>query len=182
MERPPAVVEGGELYREACATCHGLDGTGTDDGPQILSPVRPYATYVVRHGRANEMGFMTGMDPFDSDALADHELVAILDWLSAAAKPTTGEGLYVRFCGNCHGADAWGGRVGQDLTREIDETDELFEKVREGHGGARYADRTEYMPGWTRAALIDEDVLAIAAYIGSLPVGPDDEHDDDDDD
>jgi mono/diheme cytochrome c family protein len=176
------MIDGAELYRETCSGCHGADATGTTAAPQILSPVRPYATFVVRNGRSNEMGFTTGMDAFDSVALPDEDLTAILVWLSAAPNPTTGEGLYVRYCGNCHGADAQGGRTGEDLTGEIDEVDEVFEKIRDGHGGTRYADRTEYMPAWSRAELADHEIEAIRAYIASLPVRPDDDDDGDDDD
>jgi cytochrome c oxidase cbb3-type subunit 3 len=172
----PEMIGGAELYRDNCARCHGSDGAGGSMGPQVLSPVRAYATYVVRHGRGAEMGFMTGMDPFDATMLADGDLTQILDWLAAAPKPATGEGLYVRFCGNCHGANAQGGRSGKDLTSELDE---LEEKVREGHGGARFGDRKEYMPAWTGTEITDAELEAIRAYVASLPPGPGDDDDDD---
>ena len=160
---------GEELFRESCSMCHGADGAGSMDGPQLLSPVRPFATYVIRNGRDKQMGFPDAMAPFGTDLLSDAELGRILDWLGAAPKPATGEGLYVRFCGNCHGANAQGGRVGKDITSELDE---VFEKVREGHGGASYAARTKYMPGWLASELTDAEVASIAAYLGTLPRGP----------
>jgi mono/diheme cytochrome c family protein len=82
---------------------------------------------------------------------------------------------YVRFCRNCHGADAHGGRVGESITGE---SDELHEAVREGHGGDRYADRTEYMPAWTTAELSDVEVALVADYLATLPPGPDNDDDD----
>lgn len=160
---------GEELFRESCSMCHGVDGAGSMDGPQLMSPVRAFATYVIRNGRDKQMGFKDAMAPFGGDLLSDAELARILDWLSAAPKPVAGEGLYVRFCGNCHGANAQGGRVGKDLTGNLDE---VFEKVRKGHGGTSYGARTKYMPGWLASELTDAEVAAIAAYIGSLPPGP----------
>jgi hypothetical protein len=65
--------------------------------------------------------------------------------------------------------------VGEGLSG-IDEPDQVFETVREDHGGSHYADRTEYMPGWTSSELTDQDVAAITA----LPPGPDDEEEDED--
>ena len=185
---PPPDPTAAELFGEYCSRCHGPDGAGAQSGPQILSPVRAYATYVVRNGRGIEMGFPSGMDPIPVGVLPDAQLDSILSWLAAAPKPTTGQGLYTRYCGNCHGADAWGGRVGQDLTHEVgehfddDDDDEILEAVREGHARTRYGDRTEYMPSWTAAELSLADVAAITAYIGSLPRNPDDDDDDDDDD
>ncbi|MGN6107470.1 MAG: c-type cytochrome [Kofleriaceae bacterium] len=178
---PPA-ADGAELYRVNCARCHGPDGAGTAMAPQVLSPVRPYATYVVRHGRGPEMGFPEGMEALEPGALSDAQLGAILDWLGEPAKPTTGQGLYVRFCGNCHGANAQGGRVEEDLTGEADEPDELFEKVREGHGDDRYGARTKYMPAWTRSEITDAEIDLIVAYVASLPPAPDDDDDDDEHD
>ncbi|NVB79363.1 MAG: c-type cytochrome [Kofleriaceae bacterium] len=165
-------VSGEELFRENCAMCHGADGGGSMDGPQILSPVKPFATYTVRTGRDKQMGFRDAMPAFGDDVLSDAELSRVLDFLAAAPKPSTGEGLYVRFCGNCHGANAQGGRVGQDVTHELDE---VSEKVREGHGGTNYGARTKYMPSWTSAELTDAEVDLIAAYLATLPPGPGDD-------
>jgi len=30
---------------------HGADGAGSMDGPQVLSPVRDFATFTIRNGR-----------------------------------------------------------------------------------------------------------------------------------
>jgi mono/diheme cytochrome c family protein len=168
-----------ETFRENCAQCHGTGGAGGAKGPQILNPVNAYATYVVRNGRGIEMGFADEMPMVPTYQISDADLQAILTMLGEATKPTTGEGLYVRFCGNCHGADAWGGRVGKGLT---DELDELREAVRDGHGGSRFGERDEYMPAWTSSALANPDIALIEAYLPSLPPGPDDDDDDDDSD
>ena len=38
-ERPTAEDSGREVYDESCASCHGLDLRGTDEGPSFLSIV-----------------------------------------------------------------------------------------------------------------------------------------------
>lgn len=177
----PQHAEGEAVYRESCMQCHGDTGEGSVKGPQILSPVIPYATYVTRTGRAQEMGYADAMPAFAGE-LGDEEISAVLAWLSLPPKPTDGAGLYTRFCGNCHGADAFGGRVGEDLTGEVGEgAGEVMEKVREGHGGTSYGNRTKYMPSWSVAELTNAEVASITSYIALLPPNPngDGEHDDD---
>lgn len=159
------MVDGEAEFVDNCSTCHGVDAMGTNDGPQILSPVKPYATYVVRHGCGIEMGFPTGMDAFDTAKLSDAQLTAILDWLGSAPKPTTGADLYTRFCNNCHGATATGGRVGKNIKREINNMNQI---VRAGHGGTNYGARTSYMPAWSADTLTDADLNLLRTYISGL--------------
>jgi mono/diheme cytochrome c family protein len=95
----------------------------------------------------------------------------------------------VRFCANCHGADARGGRVGKGI---IDEVDDIDERVREGHGGTDYGARYDFMPSWSTSDLTNADVSSIAAYLQTLGGGDgdgghhgdgdggDDDHGDDD--
>lgn len=173
----PTPVDGAATYRDACAQCHGADGDGNDMGPQILSPVVPYATYVIHTGR-DEMGYADPMPSFTGE-LTDAEITAVLAWLALPPKPTDGAGLYRRFCGNCHGDDAWGGRVDEDLTGKADEPDEVLEEVREGHHDMRYGEREKYMPAWSASELTNAEVALITGYIASLPPAPDDDDDDD---
>lgn len=169
------------VYLERCSMCHGESGDGTTAGPQIRNPVRGFATYVIRNGRASEMGYADPMPSFSEGEVSDLE--PIFTWLERPPHPTDGPTLYVRYCGNCHGSDARGGRVSEDITHEAREgVDEISEKVREGNGGTNYAARKKYMPAWSASELSDADVSEIAKYIASLPAGPGDHDDDDDDD
>lgn len=161
----PQPVDGAAVFAETCSQCHGPDGQGTVDGPQILSPVRAYATYVIRNGRTSQMGFKTGMDAFDATKLSDEELTAVLDYLSAAPHPTTGTDLYDRYCQNCHGANGRSGRVGKDIVRELAE---ISQKIRFGHGGSQYASRTSYMPSWPATEISDSDIALLKSYIATL--------------
>lgn len=171
----PEARTGAEVYAAQCGSCHGPEGEGSALAPQIQSPVVGYATYVARAGR-DEMPFEGAMPAFSADALSDQDLGAALEHLRSFPKPTDGAGLYTRYCGNCHGGDAQGGRVGQDLTHEVhEEPDEFVEKVREGEGGTEYGARTEYMPAWSAEELTDGDVGLIVAYLQTLPLGPGEE-------
>src|SRR5690349_7448694 len=65
-------LDGQAIYGDRCIRCQGADGAGSMGAPQILSPVIPYATYVVKNGRDKEMGFPGKMPSF-ADRLNDEE-------------------------------------------------------------------------------------------------------------
>jgi mono/diheme cytochrome c family protein len=174
-------LTGKVLYVDTCAQCHGENGEGNDLGPQVLNPVRDYATYVTRNSRGiemTEMGYVDEMPAHGTDLMTDAELGLVMDFLAEAPKPTDGEGLYTRFCGNCHGANGWGGRVEQDVQHEADEA---LETVRDGEGDSKFWDRTEYMPEWNAQQLTDDEVAKIEAYLSTLPANPNGEEEDDED-
>jgi mono/diheme cytochrome c family protein len=156
---------GASLFADNCATCHGDDGAGSLDGPTVLSPVTGFATYVVRNGRGAEMGFSTGMDPFDTTDLTDDQLTKVLTFLQSAPHPTTGADLYGRYCINCHGKDGRSGRVRINIVSHVLE---LQLKVRYGHGGTNYGARTSYMPAWPATEISDADLTALRTYVQSL--------------
>jgi len=168
-----------KLYEQRCGSCHGAAGVGTEVGPQIQNPVVGYATYVTRTGR-NEMGYPNGMNPIAEAGLPDEDLSAILDFLGEAKKPADGQGLYVRFCANCHGVDANGGRVDKALLGEAEE-DEFVEAIREGEGDQNYGDREEYMPSYSSTDLTEQEGELIRVYVASLGPGEEEEEEDEDD-
>ena len=156
---------GADVYAAVCATCHGSTGEGTDKGYELRHPVRGYSTFVVRNGRPGVEFPMSEMSAYDTSLLSVQQLEEIWDFLSDMPQPTTGEGLFLGYCANCHGADALGGVVDQDL----DEEDflDILEQVREGDGENDYAARLEYMPSWTNAELSDEEVQLISDYLSA---------------
>ncbi|MFT3837898.1 MAG: cytochrome c [Myxococcaceae bacterium] len=171
---------GEALFSARCAACHGKSGEGTALAYQIRSPVVPYATWVVRHGRFEQLVYPGAMSAFSAETLSDEELSLILAFLAAPA-PTDGKSAYTRYCGNCHGSEGAGGRVEKPLVHKAHkEPDELTEKAREGHGGENYGERRKYMPSWTPAELPDQTLAAISAYLASLPDPGGDDDDDDD--
>jgi ubiquinol-cytochrome c reductase cytochrome c subunit len=147
-----------------CAACHGPDGAGTKLGPELLHPRRDQATWVVRNGREGR-GFPGPMAAYPSATISDQQLTEILDWLSSPPRPSDGRGLYLDFCGNCHGADGRGGVVGQIAAGKSIAT--IVTKVRTGHGGQAYAVRTAYMPKFTTDDLSDVELQAIESFLGA---------------
>ena len=156
-----------ERYSMECARCHGANGEGTADGPQIQSPVPGFATWVVRNGREG-LGFPDEMPAFDEAVMPQADLDEIITWLHDQPLPVDGAGYYKRFCGNCHGADARGGNARHGLVGR--RLAEYLQLVRSGVGGANYSSRTRYMPRFTTTELKDADVELIwqAVNGGSL--------------
>lgn len=171
-EVPLDVTDGGALYAAYCASCHGLDGSGTEQAPTILNPVRGYATYVVRAGRG-DMGYRAPMAKISEVELSAPQLDLVIDWLRQAPKPREPLALYLRFCGNCHGIDASGGRSDKDIRGE--DFDEVEETIRKGHGRTRYAEADEYMPAWPADELTQEEVQAIASWLALQKEDDDDD-------
>lgn len=156
-------------FSRNCATCHGDDGQGTSSAPQIKNPVVDYATWVVRNGRASTMGFTGAMPAATEAALPASDLDEIFAFLGQFPHPTDGEGLYLRFCGNCHGSDAKGGATGEGLSRALGKGDAtVISMVRKGNGGTTYSDRKKYMPKWTTAEITDDEVKLVTAYLRTL--------------
>ena len=151
-----------EHYQVKCAACHGANGEGAPLGPQIKSPVYPYATWVTRNGRSG-VGFSSVMPAYSEAELPGPMLDGILNWLAEAPKPRDGQGLNARFCANCHGSDGRGGPTRAGILGE--DLDEYIETVRDGEGGRNYGDRGEYMPAWGRLDLTDADIRLIHAYL-----------------
>ncbi len=164
----PVAFEGSgvEVFAAVCANCHGSTGEGTDKGYELRHPARGYATFVVRSGRPGVEFPMSEMSAYDTSLLTVQQLEEIWDFLSDMPQPTTSEGLFLDYCANCHGADALGGVVDQDLDEEV--FIDILEQVREGDGENDYAARLEYMPSRTDAELSDAEVRLISDYLSAL--------------
>lgn len=165
----PTQVEsqGKELYQIWCAECHGEEGEGSEEAFQIQNPIINYASFVIRNGRET-FTFEEDMPAFDTETLRDDEVNAILFFLRQAPKPTTGAGLFGRFCANCHGANADGGVVGVSAVEEAqDKPEEVLETVREGEGESA-AQRFEYMPKFSQEDLSNAEVEQITDFLLSL--------------
>ncbi|MFN3199464.1 MAG: c-type cytochrome [Bradymonadia bacterium] len=167
-------------YAVACAGCHGATGEGHRRGPQLRSPVVPYATHITRNGRSG-VGYDDAMPAYGHAEISDTELEEMLAWLGSFPKPTDGAGLYGRFCANCHGADGRGGPTRASIRG--DDLGDWFEAIREGEGGRNYGSRGDYMPRWSRSAITDDEVRKMYQHIrgggGSTSAGDEEEEDDD---
>ena len=158
-----------------CSTCHGPHGEGTIVGPEIRHTPTAYATWVVRHGRPYPPPGMTVMiafpqtttDPLNMPAISDADLTAVLAWLDGQPKPTTGQGLYKDFCGNCHGPSSPTGGI-IPISIQGKPMSDIDTKVRAGFGTDQSM-RNLYMPSEDTTALTDAELLLIKQFVGATP-------------
>ena len=162
-------LTGEQLFLAYCSGCHGADAMGTTLAYELRHVDREYAHWVVRNGRAGGEFDPNAMPAFTEDALSPDQLDAIVDHLDTFPQPTTGEGLFLDYCANCHGADARTGPVQVDMLAEItDEPGKALEAVREGEGDANIGARHEFMPSVSADRLSNVQVQAIVDYVLSL--------------
>ena len=159
-------LSGEQLYGAFCAACHGADANGTVLAYEVRHPDREYARWVVRNGRMGTEFGDSVMMPFSDQLLSDDDLDLVFDWLDAFPQPDTGEGLYLDYCRNCHGADAGGGVVDKPI-QGVSVSDAL-EKAREGEGGQSYGSRGEFMSAFAEDRLSESEIVAIVQYIATL--------------
>ncbi len=93
--------DGKALYLQHCALCHGQDAMGTAIWEADIRGYDPIHD-IVANGRGT-------MEPI---AINDNDNAKIQTYLLSLAPANAtldGEALYLRYCGECHGADATGG-------------------------------------------------------------------------
>lgn len=127
---PPAAAQpdaprGKTLYVESCASCHGEDARGTENGPPLTDSGAAAVDFYLRTGRmplASSNDQAVRKDPaFSEDEIA--EIVAyvaalgsgppIPDVFAEGAPLDTGATLYIANCAPCHGAGGNGGAAGR---------------------------------------------------------------------
>jgi mono/diheme cytochrome c family protein len=149
-----------------CVQCHGDDGKGVaGKGPDIQHPVNDYFTWVIRNGRMHP-NFPEAMPAFTTAMVSDAQLQAILTFLAAFPKPTTGMGLFVDYCANCHGADGAGGVTMRPIASEP--MTMFTTLVRNGHSAGMFSNRREYMPKWTTTEITNAELQLIFTYVSGL--------------
>jgi mono/diheme cytochrome c family protein len=157
---------GTAAYEMHCMMCHGIQGVGTVLAPETQHPVRDYSTWVVRTGLPG-VGFLKPMAAIPPAMLSDANLMLIFDYLDKPPQPTMAEGLYLDYCGNCHGADGKGGPTTRNITGAV--THPLLEVSREGTHPGMYDERNEYMPGYPTSRISDAELELINDYVEALP-------------
>ena len=159
--------DGAQLFAQFCAPCHGNEAQGTNLAYEIQHPPVEYATWVIRNGRPGVEFPDAMMAAWAEATLSDADVTAILAYLDEFPQPTTGEGLYLDYCANCHGTDAQGGVVGVSPLEEIidGDYDKVFEQVREGDDEGGPGARSNYMPAFGTDALTDAEVDLIVDYL-----------------
>ena len=158
-EGGPSAPSGVHAYAARCAKCHGAEGRGGMYAPEIMHPVREYASWVVRHGRP-----YSKMPAFEGEALGEAELSAIFDYLDTPPQPTTGAKLFADYCGNCHDDDGRSGPPRQELTQHYAE---IVARVRQGANPGQFQDRQRAMPAFSKERLSDAQLQRIIDYLRS---------------
>jgi len=150
----------------SCVTCHGPNGEGTVVGPEIRFTPKEYAVAVVRNGRKTPNGMASGMVAFPTTTLSDADLDSINTWQNSFAKPTTGQGLYLSMCGNCHGPSTpTGGSAPISIQGKSKADVSMY--VRNGNG-TDFSMRATYMPKFDTTLLTEADLALIETYLGSM--------------
>jgi cytochrome c oxidase cbb3-type subunit 3 len=122
---PQAITNGGAMFRNRCAGCHGPDARGYL-GPDLTGLWSSGGTDdrifdIVRRGIPG-----TEMPPADPQRVPDGDIWKILAYLSTmTAVPTSlptgnaenGERIFRANCGSCHLVNGRGGLLGPDLSR-----------------------------------------------------------------
>jgi mono/diheme cytochrome c family protein len=157
-------TDGPSYYAAYCQACHGAQGVGGPLAPEIQHPVRDYSSWVVRHGRAVTT-FPKAMDIVAPDKISDMNLALVWDYLDLPPQPTTGQALYLDYCGNCHGADGKGGPTTRNILNELAK---LKDNVRKGTHPGEFDMRKEYMPAFSTTRLSDAEVNLIYTYVESM--------------
>jgi mono/diheme cytochrome c family protein len=148
----------------SCGLCHGANGEGaTGLGPEIRFTPKDYALYAVRNGRKTPSGQASAMVAFPATSLADADLEAINTWQNSFAKPTTGQGLYLAMCGNCHGPTTpTGGSAPVSIKGKSQIEVAMY--VRNGNG-TDASMRATYMPKYDATLLTDAELASIVTYL-----------------
>jgi quinol---cytochrome-c reductase cytochrome c subunit len=190
---PPRDVR--QIFLSDCAVCHGSSGRGTDRGPSLAAVGRASLDYQLSTGRMPLVGVGrdaaepgSPLQPLPNTAGGDPDLVprrhdpaydgptiaALIDYVSTltggggpdiphpvGGNLAEGGDLFRLQCAACH---AWAGDGGALLRREApalhaSTRTQIAEAIRLGPG---------QMPAFGDAALTDEQVASVAAYVRYL--------------
>lgn len=165
---------GAELYQQACASCHGMSGEGTQRGPALTGVGPADVDFQLSTGRMplqHEQRSDVHRDPVLSPAQIDALVrqVASFPPGGGPAIPVvrpgdthSGRELYLTYCSACHSAAGVGatlnnGRFAPSLFRAT--PTQIGEAIRVGPG---------LMPAFPAGVLSDTDVDNIAGYVDVL--------------
>lgn len=178
---------GAARYEASCASCHGMGGVGTADGPPLIDAGAASVDFMLRTGRMplpEPDARMTPKRPAYDEATIQ-ALVAYVSSLgqgppipgvqvTGATDIAAGRAAYVATCAACHGAAGTGDAVGGgSVAPPVLDTPptQVGEAIRTGPGA---------MPAFGPGQLSDEQLAEIAAYLafvrdkaapGGQPIG-----------
>lgn len=156
-------VTGEELFVSLCAPCHGSQAEGTALGYELRHHDPAHFEWVLRNGRPGLEFGGSIMAAYSEDVVSPSDAAKILDFLASFPQPDTAEGLYLDYCGNCHGATPGGGLVEEDIVGKS--LHDITEKVREGENPGMVGERQLYMPSFDSEHLTDDELASIESFI-----------------
>jgi ubiquinol-cytochrome c reductase cytochrome c subunit len=173
-EDPEAVERGLQLYLVGCASCHGLNGAGTSQGPDLRGAGAAAADFQLSTGRmpntSPDRQSVTKRSPYTRAEIDD--LVAyvaslgpgppIPDVVTPPGDLQEGAQLYLDNCAACHSAAGNGGAlsVGRDAPTVHGATPvEVGEAIRTGPGN---------MPIFGPGTFTRQQVNSIVRYVEYL--------------
>jgi len=171
---------GAALYATYCASCHGAQGWGTADGPDLRGVGLADVDFYLTTGRmpaAVPWLQIAHRDERSGQALSLEQIRALEDYLAptvAGGPPIPmviangnlehGHALYALNCEHCHAADGQGGAIGRlewapSLERAT--INEIADAIRAGPGE---------MPRFADSQLSADDLNDVASYVFRLPL------------
>jgi ubiquinol-cytochrome c reductase cytochrome c subunit len=166
---------GQALYQASCAACHGPQGQGTPDGPDITNAGAALTDFMLRTGR---MPLSSPTDPVQRGRpiYNDAEITALVDYVasfgngpaipniqvSSASDIAAGRAAYTATCAACHGAGGSGDAVGGGAVAPPllnTPPTQVAEAVRTGPGA---------MPAFDEHQITNDQLEGIAAYLAFL--------------
>lgn len=184
--KPLDVAEGGRLYKENCATCHGERGLGDGPSAATLNPKPPaigdakamYGVTPAMIYRKTAVGVTGTAMPAFASKLSTEQRWNIVMYLGSlhrgAQQVVEGEGLYFQSCTSCHGvtgaANASVSRALSTLPPELSSFSWQVERSDSQMVAAiRDGKPTSPMPS---SQLTPAQTQSLVAYLRTMPMRP----------
>lgn len=171
---PKEVAAGHQLFLTSCVSCHGIDGIGTVDGPNIQNAGEAGADFMLRTGRM-PMAAPSPQPPDKPPAYNDDQIRQLVAYVGSLGKGPAippidtskgnlqnGAKLFLANCAACHNSAAIGGAISEGrYAPSLQETppQQVGEAPRVGPG---------QMPTFDPSLLSDKDLNDIATYVEYL--------------
>jgi ubiquinol-cytochrome c reductase cytochrome c subunit len=180
LPAPGGSSSGAALYSTYCASCHGAQGWGTADGPNLRGVGLAAVDFYLMTGRmpaAVPWLQIAHRDERAAQGLPLEEIRAIEDYLAptVAGGPSVpqviangnlehGRALYALNCEHCHAVTGEGGAIGQlawapSLQRAT--INEIADAIRAGPGE---------MPQFGEKQLTQDELNDVASYVFRIPL------------
>lgn len=178
------VDEGRQLFAVSCASCHGLNGEGTSQGPSMVGVGAASVDFQMGTGRM-PMARPGAQAPRTTDTFTDEEIAAIAAWVATLGpgpaipdpeqytpgeltpeQVAAGGELFRSNCAACHNFEGSGGALPHGKyapTLEGVEARHIYEAMRIG---------PQQMPVFSKETITDEEVTWMIAYLDELHAVP----------